>query len=53
MNGTGIKGGAFGFRISSINKVRFDARLSPVTDVLAVSSSSTQNLSIIRLSYIS
>jgi hypothetical protein len=22
MNGTGIKGGAFGFKISSINKVR-------------------------------
>ena len=22
MNGTGIKGGAFGFRVSSINKVR-------------------------------
>jgi hypothetical protein len=22
MNGTGVKGGAFGFRISSINKVR-------------------------------
>ena len=22
MNGTGVKGGAFGFRVSSINKVR-------------------------------
>jgi len=27
MNGTGIKGGAFGFKISSINKVRFDCML--------------------------
>lgn len=23
MNGTGVKGGAFGFRVSSINKVRW------------------------------
>ena len=26
MNGTGIKGGAFGFRVSSINKVRQDGK---------------------------
>jgi hypothetical protein len=29
MNGTGIKGGAFGFRVSSINKVyRFSQKVS-------------------------
>lgn len=25
MNGTGVKGGAFGFRVSSINKVSYDS----------------------------
>lgn len=25
MNGTGVKGGAFGFRVSSINKVRHES----------------------------
>jgi hypothetical protein len=33
MNGTGIKGGAFGFRVSSINKVEIKSSL--LSDILS------------------
>ena len=37
MNGTGVKGGAFGFRVSSINKVRWGSLVSATLRLRTVS----------------